>query len=120
MGVVPFVLSGNTLFVGALVNGASLGFELDTGDSLGPVFNGTDASKLKLKHGKPFTLTGITGTTLAYHTTANISLGGLTFPNEPAVIDYKQKGASLLGMPFFAAKCKTMTIDFAVKELVLT
>lgn len=116
---VPIALVNNSILIEAVVNGMRVDFILDTGDAIGPVFNSRDAVSLQLPVGDVIPVSGAGGATVSYKTIADISVGKALYQNEPSAIDSNLQGYSLLGLPFFLAKCKLMTFDFHHGLLIL-
>lgn len=101
MNLIPFRVSNDSLMVTVNVNGVDIECIIDTGDAIGPVFNGDDAEKLGLKSLGVIGVSGAGGATENYGCVANIKLGNFEFDNEPGAIDPHLQGPSLLGLPFF-------------------
>jgi predicted aspartyl protease len=101
------------------VNGRLLEMVMDTGDAIGPTYTAADAQALGLVKGAVMGIEGAGGASSVYQTTATVSIGSLTFVNEPGAIDGDLTGSSLIGFPFFAARCARVEIDIARSALVL-
>ena len=54
-----------------------------------------------------------------YETAATVTFDDLTYENEPGAIDLSLEGNSLLGLPFFLAKCSAVTFGLATRQLSL-
>jgi aspartyl protease len=117
---VPIEILNGSIVIHAAVNGQPALFVLDTGDAIGPTFTGADAQRLGLAEGAPFGVEGAGGASSAFATTASITFDDVTFENEPSAIDLDLQGDSLLGLPFFLAKCASLSFDFAVGRLTMT
>jgi hypothetical protein len=116
---VGFALQQQSVLVTATVNDQAVQFVLDTGDAIGPVFTAADAARLKLVQGEPFGVEGAGGASTSYQTTANITFDDRVYLSEPAAIDGDLEGNSLLGLPFFVAKCPALLFDFNASQLTL-
>lgn len=116
---VPFVVQYDSIMVQADVNGRPCVFILDTGDAVGPVFNGAVAQALALPSLGDLQVSGAGGATTNYITKATISFGGLTFKDEKGAIDTHLQGASLLGLPFFLSKTSSLKFDFETMMIQL-
>jgi len=117
---VPIEIADASVVISATVNGKPVSFVLDTGDAIGPTFTAADATRLGLAKGAPFGVEGAGGASSAYETTASITFDDATYPDEPSAIDDDLEGSSLLGLPFFLAKCGTLTFDFTARQLSMT
>jgi hypothetical protein len=114
---VPIEIVNDSIVIHAVVNGQPWTAVLDTGDAIGPTFTGADAQRLGLAEGAPFGVEGAGGASSAFATTASITFDDVTFENEPSAIDLDLQGYSLLGLPFFGARCSALTLDFAAHQL---
>lgn len=110
--------SEQAVVVVGTVNGQGCTFVLDTGDAVGPVFSADDARRLGLQRGQPLGVSGAGGAATIYETTADVGLRGTVFHGEPCAIDANLAGQSLIGLPWFVAKCQWFMIDFDSGELV--
>jgi predicted aspartyl protease len=119
MTSVAFDLYQNSVVIAGKVNGQNVDFILDTGDAVGPVFNSADAARLGLKEEAAMQVSGAGGASTSYTTTADITFDDRTWNGEPSAIDADLQGPSLLGLPFFAAKCVVLLFDFQGKQLTL-
>ncbi len=117
---VPIEIVDDSVVISATVNGKPVSFVLDTGDAIGPVFTQADAARLGLQQGAPFGVEGAGGASTSYATTASITFDDVTYTSEPSAIDDDLTGDSLLGLPFFLAKCETLTLDFTAARLSMT
>lgn len=116
----PVSVQSDSIYLTARVNGQTVQFIVDTGDSVGPVFNASDAAALGLPQGPPLGVSGAGGASQVYQTQATIELGNnLVFRDEPGAIDANLQGPSLLGLPFFLRNVARMELDFASGMLVL-
>jgi hypothetical protein len=116
---VPIEIQDGSIYVHATVNGQQWTAVLDTGDGVGLVFNQADASRLGLQQGAPLGVEGAGGASTAYETTASIVFDDVAYPDEPAAIDLDLQGDSLLGLPFFLAKCQSFSFDLSARTLSL-
>jgi hypothetical protein len=114
---VPIEIVNDSIVIHAVVNGQPWTAVLDTGDAIGPTFTGADAQRLGLAEGAPFGVEGAGGASSAFAATASITFDDVTFENEPSAIDLDLQGYSLLGLPFFGARCSALTLDFAARQL---
>jgi hypothetical protein len=116
---VPFQLIDQSIVFPVTVNGQGISCVLDTGDAIGPTFTSADAMTCRLVHGPSEGIEGAGGASAVYETTATINVGGIVFAGEQGAIDGELEGWSLLGLPFFAAKCARFEIDITRSQLVL-
>jgi predicted aspartyl protease len=119
LSTVPFRIDQDSVIIEGTANGSPVDFVLDTGDAIGPVFNSADAERLGLKPEGQMDVSGAGGASTSYTTTASIGLGGDTWDGEPSAIDTELQGPSLLGLPFFLARCKFLGFDLQHQTLVL-
>lgn len=117
MSTVPMRVEDDSIIIAAVVNGQPVKFVLDTGDAIGPVFTSADASRLELEEGEAFGVEGAGGASTSYATTAQIIFDDRTYNAEPSAIDTDLTGNSLLGLPFFYAKCAELKFNFADNRL---
>lgn len=116
---VPFeYVPGAGVVIEAKVNGHDCPMLLDTGDALGPTFNGRDMQQFGLVSQGPIGISGAGGPSQAYGTTATVEVGGVKFENEAGAIDLALQGISLLGLPWFKAKTEALAFDFKNNVLV--
>jgi hypothetical protein len=101
----------NSIVLPITVNGHDLLAVLDSGDALGPTFTRAVAQALGLVQGAQVGIEGAGGASSVYETTATIQVGSLVFENEPSFIDTNLEGYSLMGYPFFYARCSFVGID---------
>ena len=116
---VPFQLIDQSIVFPVTVNGHEISCVLDTGDAIGPTFTSADAKAIGLVQGAAMGIEGAGGASSVCETTANIQVGAIAFPGEQGAIDSELEGWSLLGLPFFAAKCARFEIDITRSQLVL-
>jgi hypothetical protein len=116
---VPFQLIDDSIVFPVTVNGHEIACVLDTGDAIGPTFTSADAKAAGLIQGQAEGIEGAGGASDVYETTATIGVGSIVFPDEQGAIDSELEGWSLLGLPFFAAKCARFEIDITRSQLVL-
>ncbi len=114
-----FDLYQNSVIIAGMVNDLPVDFVLDTGDAVGPVFNSADAARLGLPQQSAEQVSGAGGLSTTYATVATVNFDDRTYPDEPAVIDPDLQGPSLLGLPFFVAKCQVLLFDFSGRDLVM-
>ena len=119
IAVIPVRFIQNSIVVPVTVNGHQLEMVLDSGDAIGPTFTAADAQALGLAQGAAQGIEGAGGSSDVYEATATIELGSLVFPNEVGAIDPDLKGYSLIGWPFFQAKCALFEVDTVNGYLVL-
>lgn len=119
MATVPIEIVNDSIVVNAQVNGQPVAFVLDTGDAIGPVFCAEDAARLGLQQGEPFGVEGAGGASTSYQTTASITFDDVTYADEPSAIDLDLQGDSLLGLPFFLAKCAVLSFQITERTLSL-
>lgn len=119
MTAVPIEIQDDSIVISAKVNGRPVDFILDTGDAIGPTFTQSDAARLGLTQGAPFGVEGAGGASSACETTASITFDDVTYDSEPSAIDDDLQGQSLLGLPFFLAKCEVLSFDFTTRQLTL-
>jgi Aspartyl protease len=116
---VPIEILNDSVVIHATANGQPVSFVLDTGDAIGPVFTADDAQRLGLQQGAPFGVEGAGGSSSVYQTTASITFDDLAYPDEPSAIDLDLQGDSLLGLPWFLARCESFTVALAARQLSL-
>jgi hypothetical protein len=116
---VPVRFEQESVVLPVSVNGRALEMVMDTGDAIGPTFTAADAQALGLVKGPVMGIEGAGGQSSVCQTTATISIGSLIFVNEQGAIDDDLTGSSLIGFPFFAARCARVEIDIARSALVL-
>jgi predicted aspartyl protease len=119
MPSVPIEIQDDSIVIHAFVNGEPVQFVLDTGDAIGPTFTTADAERLGLVKGAPMGIEGAGGASSAWQTTASITFDDITWTGEPGAIDDDLEGSSLLGLPFFLAKCAELTFCFTTSELTM-
>lgn len=119
MAVAGIRIVDQSIIIEALVNGHVCEFVLDTGDAVGPVFNAADAARLGLPQGAAEGVSGAGGASSVVATNATIQLGDAQYPDEPGAIDSSLQGPSLLGLPFFLAKGRTLVLAFGIGHLML-
>ena len=117
---VPIEITDSSIVIHATVNGQPVSFVVDSGDAVGVVFNQADAQRLGLPQGQPLGVEGAGGASSVYETAATVTFDDLTYENEPGAIDLSLEGNSLLGLPFFLAKCSAVTFSFAARQLSMT
>jgi predicted aspartyl protease len=117
--LIPVRFVDSSIVVPVAVNGRTLEMVLDTGDAIGPTFTQADAQALGLVPGQAEGIEGAGGASDVYETTATIALGSLVFPNEVGAIDDSLEGASLIGFPFFQARCSLFELDLVGGNLIL-
>lgn len=118
--IARFRLVNNAIIIMGSVNGKPVEFILDTGDAIGPVLNAADAARVGAVPGASFGVSGAGGATTSNETEIDVAFGGAAFSQEPAAIDANLQGPSLLGLPFFLAKCKVLAFqwDNGVIEMI--
>lgn len=119
MATVPIELVNDSVVIHAAVNGQQVVLLVDTGDAIGPTFTAEDAHRLGLQQGAPLGVEGAGGASTAYETTADVTFDSVTFDAEPSAIDLDLQGQSLLGLPWFVAKCASFTFDLQARTLSL-
>jgi hypothetical protein len=119
MTEVAMQVVNDSIVIKAIVNSTPIEFVLDTGDAIGPVFTAADAAKLELVQGAPFGVEGAGGDSTSYETTADIRFDDRDYSDEPSAIDISLEGQSLLGFPFFYAKCLELKFNFADNILTM-
>jgi hypothetical protein len=119
MTSVPFRIQGNSVIIQGVENGIGTSLILDTGDAVGPVFTAADARRLGLAEGQAEGVEGAGGASSIYQTTATVTFGDRTYASEQCAVDPALEGQSLLGLPFFTAKCAGLLFDFSGSVLVL-
>jgi hypothetical protein len=117
--LIPVRFVANSIVVPVTVNGHVLEMVLDTGDAIGPTFTTSDAAALGLTQGAAEGIEGAGGASDVYETTATIGLGSLVFPSEVGAIDSSLEGSSLIGFPFFQARCSLFELDLVNSFLIL-
>jgi hypothetical protein len=117
--VVPVTFENSSIVLPVTVNGHVLDMVLDTGDAIGPTFTAADAASLGLAQGPAEGIEGAGGASSVYETAATIQLGMLVFENEVGAVDSSLQGYSLIGWPFFAARCSLFEVDTVNAYLVL-
>jgi predicted aspartyl protease len=119
LSTVPFRIEQDSVVIEGTANGQPVDFVLDTGDAIGPTFTAADAQRLGLAQGQAEGVEGAGGGSSVWQTTASISLGGDTWDAEPSAVDPDLEGYSLLGLPFFLARCKFLGFDLQHQTLIL-
>jgi predicted aspartyl protease len=117
--LIPVRFENSSIVVPVTVNGRSLEMVIDTGDAIGPTFTQADAKALGLVQGPAEGIEGAGGASDVYETTATIALGSLVFPDEVGAIDDSLEGQSLIGFPFFQARCSIFELDLLNACLIL-
>jgi predicted aspartyl protease len=113
------MIEQDSIIINATVNGEAIQFVLDTGDAVGPVFTSADAQRLGLTAGAATGVEGAGGASQVQATTATIGFDDATYINEPSAIDSSLEGSSLLGLPFFLAKCRFLAFSFGDGRLYM-
>jgi predicted aspartyl protease len=119
MPVTRMSVTDDSILIPATVNGENVTFVLDTGDAIGPVFTSADAQRLRLTPGAAEGVEGAGGGSEIEATTATIEFDEETYTEEPAAIDPNLEGNSLLGLPFFLAKCSFLAFSFGDDRLYM-
>lgn len=113
---IPFQVLNGSIVLPVTLNGVTVQCILDTGDAIGPVLTVADAQRCNVQPTGVIEISGAGGVSDVYTCDVTVGVGTATFTNESGAID-PDLSDSLLGLPFFLARAKSMTFDFTNHKL---
>lgn len=113
---IPFKVRNGSIILTVTFNGRIAECVLDTGDAIGPVLTVADAERCAVQPAGVAQVAGAGGISEVWTCDVTVGLGSATFTDEAGAID-PDLAMSLLGLPFFLARAKSVSLDFARGEL---